>query len=335
VSFDPVRLHAPPPEGITADWLNSALLEWVGSPPLRALADASGWTWPEEDDLGALLTKLVSLSADWDYRAQRERNFIESDPAEVNGRVIPDDLVTAAARALGMVDATPAPPGRFTGVLVLSGLVSACVNRTRRSAELLRDGLDARSVVVLAGHRALAGKEPDQARELGYGELFDEADAAVAAARDAFGLAQPAHVEVSCPLPALWTDELWGASGRYHWPEAGGRPPVEVLVVPSADPHHRRTTVPDQLRYWAAQAGLGARDRVLVVTTQIYAPFHQLEGLRMLGLEHGCAVTCCGVDTQTAFLPMNGFNGRSYLQEIRSALRAASSLLAAARQRGH
>jgi hypothetical protein len=46
-------------------------------------------------------------------------------------------------------------------------------------------------------------------------------------------------------------------------------------------------------------------------------------------------VSCCGVDIQTAFLPMKGFNGRSYLQEIRSALCAASSLLDAARQAGH
>jgi len=41
------------------------------------------------------------------------------------------------------------------------------------------------------------------------------------------------------------------------------------------------------------------------------------------------------VDIQTAFLPMKRFNSRSYLQEVRSALRAASSLLAAAQQAGH
>jgi hypothetical protein len=335
VDFDPVPLPSPPPGGISVGWLDPALREWATSPPVRALADASGWSWSADDDTDKLLQRLAELSADWDFRAQRERNFIESDPAEVNGRVIPDDLVTDAARALGLVDATPAPAGRFSAVLVLSGLVSACVNRTRRTAELLRQGLDAGSVTVLGGHRELGGKEPDQARELGFGELFDEADAIVAGTCDAFGLPEPVSAIQSTPQPTGWSKALWAASARYHWPGSETTPPVDVLIAPSTEPDTRRANTADNLRYWAKQAGIGPQDRVLLVTTQIYVPFQQLDGLRMLGLEHGCAVSACGVDIQTAFLPMKGFNGRSYLQEIRSALRAASSLMAAARQAGH
>jgi hypothetical protein len=253
----------------------------------------------------------------------------------VHGRVVPDDLVEGAARALGLVDAAPAPAGRFSAVLVLSGLVSACVNRTRRTAELLREGLDAGSVAVLSGHRKLAGKEPDQARELGLGELFDEADAVLAATREAFGLGEPELAERPGPRLAEWNDSLRAASGRYRWAAAGQAPGVEVLIVPSADPASRRVNTADQLKYWAEGAGIGAADRVLLVTTQIYVPFQQFDGLRMLGLDRGCAVSCCGVDAGTAYLPMKEFGGRSYLQEVRSALRAASALLAAARQAGH
>ncbi len=333
--FEPVPLPSPPPGGLSAAWLETALREWVTSAPLRALADASGWTWPAGDDLGALLAQLAELSADWDFRAQRERNFIESDPAEVNGRVIPDDLVTAAARALGLVDATPPPAGRFSAVLVLSGLVSACVNRTRRTAGLLDEGLDTRTVAVLGGHRKLGGREPDQARELGFGELFDEADALLAATRSAFGLGEPEISERSGPRLAEWDDSLWAASGRYRWAAAGQGPGIEVLIVPSADPAKRRVNTADQLKDWAEGAGIRAADRVLLVTTQIYVPFQQFDGLRKLGLDRGCAVACCGVDAGTAYLPMKDFGGRSYLQEVRSALLAASDLLAAARQERH
>jgi hypothetical protein len=38
------------------------------------------------------------------------------------------------------------------------------------------------------------------------------------------------------------------------------------------------------------------------------------------------------VDAEGSFLPGASFSGRSYLQEIRSALSAASELMAAARQ---
>jgi hypothetical protein len=335
MEFEPVPLPSPPPGGLSAAWLEPALRKWAASPPLRALAGASGWPWPEGADTAALLSRLAELSDDWNFRAERERNFIESDPAEVNGRVVPDDLVKGAARALGLVDATPAPAGRFSAVLVLSGLVSACVNRTRRTAELLREGLDARSVAVLTGHRKLGGKEPDQARELGLGRLFDEADAVLAATREAFGLGDPELAERSRPRLTEWDDSLWGASGRYRWAAAGQSTEVEVLIVPSADPVGRRVNTADQLRCWSERAGIGAADRVLLVTTQIYVPFQQFDGLRMLGLNRGCAVSACGVDAGTAYLPMKEFGGRSYLQEVRSALRAASALLAAAHQAGH
>ena len=88
----------------------------------------------------------------------------------------------------------------------------------------------------------------------------------------------------------------------------------------------------DQLRYWAAQHEIGRDDRVLLLTTQIYVPFQQLVALRVLGIERGCAVHYCGVDAESSFLPGLSFSGRSYLQEVRSALLAADTLMTAARE---
>jgi hypothetical protein len=335
VGFDPVYLPSPPPGRLSAAWLEVALREWAASPPLRALADASSWAWPEESQTAALLSRLADLSGDWDFRGQRERTFIEPEPARVNGRVLPDDLVVDAAGALGLVHATPAPPGPFSAVVILSGLVNTCVNRARRTAELLAEGLDTRTVVVLGGHRQLGEIELEEAGRLGFGELFDEADAMLAATRQAFRLGEAELTEQSGPQPTGWDDSLRAAWGRYRWPSAAQIPDVEVLIVPSADPAIRRVNTADQFRYWAEGAGIGSRDRILMVTTQIYVPYQQFEGLRILGLERGSAVSCCGVDARTAFLPMMYLGGRSYLQEIRSALRAASSLMAVARQAGH
>lgn len=333
--FEPVPLPSLPPGEISAGRLEPVLREWACSPPIRALAEASGWEWPQERDTGTLLVRLDELSNAWDFRDQRERNFIESAPAEVNGRVVSNELVIPAARALGLVESGPVPQGRFSAVAVLCGLITACVNRTHLAAHLLRGGLDAALVVVLGGHRELGGREPGIARELGFGELFDEADAVVAATRLAFGLGDPELAQDADQHPAAWQNALWAASARYRWPKGDGLPAPEVLIVPSADPARRRVNTADQLRYWAAKARLGADDRILLVTSQIYVPFQQLDAVRVLGLEHGCSVSCCGVDGSNAYLPMRAFGGRDYLQEIRSALRAASALMAAAHQAGY
>jgi len=104
-----------------------------------------------------------------------------------------------------------------------------------------------------------------------------------------------------------------------------------VLIAPAGEPG-RRVNTADQLRYWADQNGIGREDWVLLLTTQIYVPFQQLSGLQVLGIERGCAVRCRGVDAENSFLPGVSFTGRSYLQEIRSALLAASRLMTAVRE---
>jgi hypothetical protein len=324
--FEPVPLPSLPPGELSSARLGPVLREWASSSPLRALAQASGWDWPSCPGTDELLIRLAELSRDWDFRALaggKERNFIEAAPVEVNGQVIPEDLITAAAQALGLVEATPVPAEQFTSLVVLSGLARACVNRTRHAAELLRDGVKAETAVVLGGHRQLAGEEPAQARELGLGDMFDEADVVLAATRQAFGLAAPAETEESATRPPAWDNALWAASARYRWPG------VEVVIVPSSEPADRRVNTQDQLRYWAGLASIGGGDRVLLLTTQIYVPFQQLVGLRVLGLERGCRVYCCGVDAASSLRPGLTFSGRNYLQEIRSTLRAAAELMMA------
>jgi len=307
--------------------LDASLRGWAASEPVRSLADASGWDWPDETDTLALLDRLADLSAGWDFRRNRERNFIDGAPAEVNGRVVADRLVIAAARALGLVDAVTITGRTFSHLVVLSGLATACVNRTHRAADLLRGGLAADAVAVLGAHRALGGAEPSRARDAGLGDLTDEAEVLVAATRKAFGLGPPpvAH-ESQPPTDPKHQTAFHAASARYQWPS------VEVVIAPSGDPASRRANTADQLRYWAQLAGIGRDDDVLILTTQIYVPYQHLETVRVLGLERGCGVYSCGVDPASSPLPrIAPFGGRDYLQEIRSALLAARRLLRAAR----
>jgi hypothetical protein len=328
VFFGSVPLPSLAPGELTAARLDPVLRDWVSSAPVRALAEASGWDWPSCWGTGDLLRHLAELSGDWDFRGREggvERDFIGAQAAEVNGRLIAEELIVSAAEALGLVSATPVPDERFSALVVLSGLVRACVNRTRHAADLVQNGVQADSVTVLGGHRKLSDGEREQAAQLGFGEQFDEADVILATTRQAFGLGEPQHAKESGPRPGEWDDRLWSAWAHYAWPGA------QVLIAPSGAPGRRVNSV-DQLRYWASENGIGRDDRVLLLTTQIYVPYQQFGGLQVLGIERGCSVYCCGVDAANSYLPPASFSGRSYLQEIRSALRAAAQLLAAAQE---
>ena len=230
-------------------------------------------------------------------------------------------------------------------LVVLSGLVSACVNRTHYAAELLHDGLEVGSVSVLGAHRSLSRAERVQASELGFGVLRDEADVIVEAARRAFclaggsaggkeGSAAPGANEISPEeLPSAGVIErLHAARAHHRWPDR--EPPVDVVIAPSSDPARRRASTADQLRYWAGLVGVDSSHDIIFVTTQLYAPFQYMDALRVLGLERGCGVYPCGVDAANALVPVKAFGAREYLQEIRAGLRAAAALLHAARGRG-
>jgi hypothetical protein len=329
VVFGPVPLPAGESGGYKPAALAEALRGWATSEPVRVLADASGWDWPAETDTLALLERLADLSADWDFRRSRERNFIEGASAEVNGHEIPDALILAAARALGLVDAAAVTGRKFSHLVVLSGLVSACVNRTHWAAELIRGGLAADAVAVLGAHRTLGGAEPRQARDAGLGDLVDEAEVIVAATRQAFGLGAPLAARESRPSADPAHPAMFHAASAHHQWSC-----VEVVIAPSGEPDRRRANTADQLRYWADMAGVGGKHDVLILTTQIYVPYQHMETVRVLGLERGCGVYSCGVDMEFSLLPRaTQFGGRDYLQEIRSALCAALALLRAARER--
>jgi hypothetical protein len=139
--FESVPLPMPPPGQLTLSLIEQALREWVTSPWLRALADASGWNWPSCADTGDLLTRLAVLSESWDFRRGRrgiERSFTSSAQVKVHERIIPHDLVAAAAQVLG--------PGA-----------------------LRRDGLATGPIAVLGAHRKLMDYEVRLAMELGLG----------------------------------------------------------------------------------------------------------------------------------------------------------------------
>jgi hypothetical protein len=145
-------------------------------------------------------------------------------------------------------------------------------------------------------------------------------------------LPEPAQVSISdkhLVIPPLGkeTMEFRAAHAKYRWPG------VTVDVVSSQAPETRRTNTPDQLAAWNARVKPTAGSRALLLTTQIYAPFQQMEALRLLTLQTGYHIRVSGVDSTNAHLPLTNFGPDSYLQETRSALLSATQLLNALARR--
>jgi hypothetical protein len=307
-----------------ADDLNA----WLGSQPVIALAKVFATSDEDRllhDDLAAAkgsaserLARLDRFTDRWDTRQGRERN----QAAELSLTPEQEDLVFAAADALGMRGGARLRFTHYDHVLVLGGLIRACLVRTAYAAHLINTGaITAASVTALGGHRPFVGDEFELAVQAGAPELAEEYDAMDYGARTAFGLDQPTSVEgEESPLPG-------GTWGVRHYETAAGTP-VQVVAAPSSEPEKRRADTPDSYDFFAKQvATLQGGERLLMVTTPIYVPAQHAAAVRMLALPHGVDVDTVGNEPGVVpGAPAQQFTATKYLLEVRSTVRSLRKL---------
>lgn len=316
--FEPVALPDIDPAQPEASVLRS-FATWLDSEPLGHLIDAFGGAdLTPGEPLEIRLAKLDDFSDRWDFRRGGERNagiVVDIDPAS-------EDAIFAAAAALGLV--TPVAPryGAYDHVLVLGGMVRACVLRPAMAAKLLSDGISASTVSALGAFRPLGGDEPEIAAQAGISGVQTEYQAMEAGMRQAFGLGAPDDDRgVEDPNPFL--------SWRVRTFHDQDQNPVAVVAAPTTDPS-RRANTPDTYAYWAGTlTKLSPGQRVLLVTTTIYVPYQHVGAIGMLGLPYGVEVDTVGVDTndEQHGVLRQAFSAEKYLQELRSTIRAMRALV--------
>ncbi len=291
---------------------------WLDSPALAALVNGFGGRLPAGSTIQRL-DWLDTFSAEhWDFRGGQERNLAR-EPA-FDDRAI--RLIGDVAAALSLTRSTPPARSHYTHLLILGGLVRACLLRPRYAAELVRDGLRVSAVNALSAYRPLRGDENGLIGEVGLHGLRNEMEAMEAGLVAAFGLDQPVEEELHEEPGIEFATSLvrtWQA----------GQLPVRLVIAPSPEPQTRRANTADTYRYWADSCvKLGRDDTVLLVTSSIYLPFQHSDAVRMLALPHGCSVETVGIDFSDESLGVlhQLFTPANYLQEIRSAIRSTRGL---------
>lgn len=292
---------------------------WTRSEPVTTLVDAFGGAGiAPTDDLSTRLEKLTTFSERWDFRKGEERNLAQTmEFADTHA-----DLIASAARALGLVDSRPPRFDRYDHMVVLGGLIRACILRPRLAASILSGGIQVGTVTGIGAFRPLGGDEPTLAEAAGLPGLATEFDAMVAGMRQAFRLGEP-RSERGRGAP-----DNPNLSWRVHEYVTEAGTTVTVVAAPTTDPT-RRANTPDSYKYLAEElVQVQGGERVLAVTSAIYIPFQHADAIRMLGLGYGVHVDTVGVDTTVVREPelRQTFKPSQYLQEVRSALLSARNL---------
>jgi len=330
-SVDP---RARPSGGDPRPWIEA----WVSAPELLAAIAAFGGEPRGDRDLLAWLQYLEGFSDRWEFRHGNERNLV------VDPNLTPeqDELAFTAADALGLRGLTEPAHTDYDAVVILGGLVRACFARPQHAARLLADGhVQTRRVIGLGGSRPLRGDEHELLdRLLGIRKpprwwthpiawfrrrRRNEFKAMDTGLREAFGLQDEHAVE---PEPR---DLLANALKATNYRDDRGLP-VHVVAAPPLDPSHDRANTAETYAWLAERPHIvKPGQRLLIVTTAIYAPYQHADALRMFALPHGFEIDTIGMEPGEVDPRLHQpFAGHAYLQEIRSTFRSLRMLLEAA-----
>jgi len=295
---------------------------WLASEPLGALVAEFGGDpsryGPAAGPLTARLARLDAFTERWDTRQGRERNLA----AELELSEAQERLVIDAANALGL-RGDPPRHRHYDHMLMLGGLVRACVARPSYAAHLIREGeITAGEVTTLGAHRPFVGNEFEQADLLGWGTLTEEYEALDAGTRRAFELGEP-EFEEGERFPDIGS--TWGVK---HYRTADGLP-VRVVAAPSSEPAIRRANTADSYKFFAEHvANLKPGERLLLLSAAIYVLPQHVAALRILALPYGVEVDTIGAKpTNRPKLPLSHYSATKYLLEVRSTVRALAQLV--------
>jgi hypothetical protein len=292
---------------------------WVNADALRELVVAFGGDAPDgQESLSAALAELDAFSMRWDFRKGRERNQLSEQALED----MPTETVERAVQELGQCDVLLPAIREWDHVLVLGGLVRACISRTAFAAGLLQSGsISAREITCLGSFRPLNAAELALAEESVGAVPRDEIDAMQLGAFRAFKFDGPFQVRGEQYASAELSWETRASRDELPWH-------LQVAAAPAQDAGRRATTA-QALAWFGRTRDIDAGTSILLITTEIYRHYHLVDAYRTLGLPYGARVDCVGMRPGDVIPELaHEFTAASRLQEIRSSIRALRALVA-------
>jgi len=326
-----ITLECPPVAGDRVQRIYETLDRWLAAPTLAALAQCFGGEIPSQLSRTDRVAWLMNFSERWDFRAL-QAGTLSSDTGERSRWLITDtslseaqrDAIQAAANELGLIGAEIPSKRMYDFAWVLGGARLSCLLRPRFAAQLVTDhGVRCGSIALLAAARPVSATERHAT------------DTYAPDAETEFDLINKG-AEISFAMPAAFTEERSddAANPNRSWvirryEKVGSFPPILSLSAPSSEPETRRANSADTYEFFFEHVQVPSGSSLLLITSQIYAPYQQLEAIRTIALKHDVVIETVGFPLEWSG-DLQGMNEPgNYLQEIRSTIQSVDRFLRA------
>jgi len=331
--FDPTFHITKPIDQSLVNTIRSKIRAWVESMWLADLLALFDGNISLQGSLDEVLERLETFSDRWDFRRiARERGVPTDDelrhgvgsarwlsaatglPQDMEARVLDD------ASHLGLVHGQQPAQSRYDYIVVLGGARLSCKLRPLRAAEVMRAGVRVDRIALLGAARPIAESERDATDTYAPG-ASDEFDLIVTGAQQILGFDASTFAEER--NDDHQDRNLSWVVRRFETLFDGRQLKILAVSAPSSDPLRRRANSADTIMFFLDRERVPPGSQLLLVTSQIYVPYVQLEVLRTAALPRQLLVETIGFPGDR-MPPLQGLsNANHYLQEIRSAIQAA------------
>ncbi len=319
-------LECPPLEGKRIEHIYISIDRWLRSPALSALVKSFGSDIPSHlntTDLGAW---LLDFSEQWDFR-KLQQEATAKDTGEASRWLVNDsaftetqrDIIKESARELGLIGIEAPSKNTYDFLWVLGGARLSNRLRPRLAVHLVTEhGLHFGMIALLSSARKVSETERE-ATDTYAPHTKTEFDLINRGAELEFNI--PSSFIEERNDDAANTNKSW-IIRRYD--KIGSLPPIMSMCAPSSEPEKRRANSADTYEFFFEHVQVPPGSSFLLITSQIYVPYQQLEAIRTVALKHNVVVETVGFPLEWSGNLQGMLGASNYLQEIRSTIQSAN-----------
>ena len=298
---------------------------WLMSPELIDIVQAFGGIYPNTKNIKELAAWLLEYSDIWDYR-RRQKNAKDVKTGEAARWMVNNDSITEAQEKavfkgidrLGLRGISDPLFNHYDYIVALGGARMSCLFRPRFAKCLLeRIDKEPKAVVLLSGMRPVSDTEREAT------------DTYASGAQTEFDLINAGAEKVFELKREYMEERYWNPNPNSSWAirtysVCGYNFPILSVSGPSSAPEVRRANSADTFAFFAEKQQIQTGSRVLLVTSQIYVPYQQMEAIRTWAIPNNVYVETVGFPTEWNTNQQGMMKAANYLQEIRSTIQAVN-----------
>ena len=312
----------------TLNNLKERIHGWLYSTELEHIVQAFHGSFPHMSSTAEQAKWLLSFSDRWDYRSiqkqARDINTGEKARWQISSAKITEDQKASVAEGiypLGLIGVQIPVETEFDYVIALGGARFSCLYRPRYAQELIASQkIKTKSAVLLSGMRPVSESERAATDTYAPGAAT-EYDLINAGAEQSFELSRNYKEEI---YHNENPNKSW-AVRCYDSPN--GKIPVFSVSGPSSEPEKRRANSADTYKFFLEKFNVQSGQKLLLITSQIYVPYQQIEAVRTLAEPYNLYIETVGFPTEWSGQLQGMMEPANYLQEIRSTIQAINRYL--------